>query len=170
MLSISELKGYLGTGLKCHVMGEWVEGTEDNDTPTPIVATLGGLKTERVEWVDLDTDQSSYYFVIDDVFPILHPLSDLTKPCLEGGKVPIIELLKLKHPYNDYNSKYGEISIGDGFPSACYSYRANFSIMLNTNDVKNWHNWIVEKLYEWHFWIGDQSRFKEDIVDINTLP
>lgn len=26
---------------------------------------------------------------------ILHPLSDLTKPCLEGGRIPIVELAKM---------------------------------------------------------------------------
>jgi hypothetical protein len=29
--------------------------------------------------------------------------------------------------------------------------------------------WVVDQLLEWHFWIGDQSRFGQDVIDINTL-
>ena len=34
----------------------------------------------------------------DDFKLILRPMSDLTKPCLEGGKVPIVKLAKTLYP------------------------------------------------------------------------
>lgn len=41
------------------------------------------------------SNEYEYFVNIDDVNLILRPLSDLTKPCLEGGKVPIVELAKM---------------------------------------------------------------------------
>ena len=40
-------------------------------------------------------DRINGYFYIDSHKPILRPLSDLVKPCLEGGKIPIVELAKI---------------------------------------------------------------------------
>jgi len=89
--------------------------------------------------------------------PLLRPLSQLTQPItVEGyndGKefVPVVELLKMKFPHNDYNSKYGLISVSDsGFPSAYYTYRAQFQLMLNL-ETSEYPKWIADQLIKWHF-------------------
>lgn len=79
--------------------------------------------------------------------PILRPLSDLAKPCLEGGKVPIDELRNMGFYFDPdfWLEDDGEI---------------------NTD---NWSYSCVLKLHEWKFWTGKQNRFRKDIIDINKL-
>ena len=76
--------------------------------------------------------------------PILRPLSDLTKPCLEGGKVPIVELEEMFGQTLKTDESMHLIQ-----PITCEPYI------------------LIRKLFEWHFDIhGLIPRYA---IDINTL-
>src|SRR5574344_741521 len=45
----------------------------------------------------------------DDWKLCLRPLSDLVKPCLKGGKVPIEEILRSKYPEEETQGPYSKI-------------------------------------------------------------
>lgn len=109
---------------------------------------------------------------LSEVKLTLRPLSDLTKEIEYNGEkfVPIVELLKEVHPYDDYSSKYGLIDYEfDGFwVKAYYKSRANYDISLNVGFIHNWPNWIIEKLNEWHFDTKGLIE-KEYAIDKNTL-
>jgi hypothetical protein len=72
-----ELKDYLHLylGCECHRMGE----VDENDKPT--VSTLTGISyddTQRIWWAYFENNESGYS-VVEDVFPILRPLSDMAE-------------------------------------------------------------------------------------------
>jgi hypothetical protein len=105
--------------------------------------------------------------------PILRSIYSLTEEIEHKGEVftPIVELLKQKHPYNDYLSKYGEITHELNFPfkaKAFYSYRANFEISISLNNLLEEPYWVVLKLIEWKF---DISHLIKDALalDVNYL-
>lgn len=87
--------------------------------------------------------------------PILRRLSDLTREIEHQGErfVPSNVLMDLFSLDSIDVTDYG-ISIDNG-------YACSYSLMRS--------NEIIQKLYSWHFWTGDQSRFGKDIIDINTL-
>jgi len=97
------------------------------------------------------------------LFPIFRPLSDLTKPCLDGGKVPIDELLKI------YNENYGDLNVIE------YDLSETFILYgLDSYDAYDAHEVAMplemyKQLQKWHFWLGDQNEFGKSIVDINTI-
>jgi len=95
-LELKHLKEYLGTDLKCHVAGEYTADTEFDDKPTPQVFEIVGLNSVFVEIYEEDrtVTEDMYYC---DIFPILRPLSDLTKEIEVNGEkfVPIVELSAL---------------------------------------------------------------------------
>lgn len=100
--------------------------------------------------------QKSFISEKHEFKPLLHSLEKLTEPILEGGLIPIVELLKIIHPKEDYTSKYGLISVSEvGHPCAWYTYSANFSLTIWLNDLEKTPFWIIEKLKEWHFNIYD---------------
>lgn len=104
----------------------------------------------------------------DEFKVYLRPLSDLTKPCLEEGKTPIVELANemghgvkwnISKGGNFAEDQYGrlfEVSTG------ILSFYIDDNVVMDQLPLFNW-------LYEHHFWLGDQSRFGQDIIDINTL-
>lgn len=58
---------------------------------------LVGL-TNWVGWCGVFKDtQGERHVPISAIKPIFRPLSDLVKPCLEGGKIPIVELAKIAY-------------------------------------------------------------------------
>ena len=92
--------------------------------------------------------------------PILRSIYSLTEEIEHKGDrfIPIVELLKQKHPYKDYLSKYGEITQELNFPfkaKAFYSYSANFEISISLNNLLEEPYHIVLKLIEWKFDIGN---------------
>ena len=112
--------------------------------------------------IDADNDYDSLltlaeiYSVVNqhEYLLILHPFSDLTKQIEIGGKsfIPMVELLKIKSPYDDYDLKYGLIEIDPGIkPKAYYKFRANIEIIINTAFISDEPYWLVQKLIEWHF-------------------
>ena len=91
--------------------------------------------------------------------PILRSIYSLTEEIEHKGErfIPIIEMLKQKHPYKHYNSRYGEIQTeSNPFKArAFYYYRANHSIYVSFNNLLEEPYHIVLKLIEWKFDIGN---------------
>lgn len=103
----------------------------------------------------------------DEIKPILRPLSDLVKPCLEDGKIPIVELANIAFPSSgasDYPNP--EISL-DNLDRCVFEYKKHilhfeYDRMMNAffcYDESDYHNSgfirnqlkLFQKLYEWHF-------------------
>ena len=124
---------------------------------------------------------SDYPFFSKQLFkPIMHPLSSLTKPVLEGGKTPIEVLLDIESGSNWSNSDYliTENGVGEWWTriknsNTVFGYNKDngFYMMVNFN-FKYVHNQLqlFQKLYQWHFWLGDQSFFEDVIIiDKSTI-
>ena len=80
---------------------------------------------------------------------ILHPLSDLLKPCLLDGKIPYNELEQITTGYHWTNSV------------------AN--LLKYPEEVRGmWPQYILEKLFEWHFDVFGLIE-KGLAIDINTI-
>ena len=77
-MDINQIKGYFGTELRMAVVNDYDNGDG--------FITLFGSHT--------GLDLRCLSVQLRHCKPILHPLSDLTEPCLEGGKIPIVELAK----------------------------------------------------------------------------
>jgi hypothetical protein len=115
----------------------------------------------------------------DDWNLCLRPLSDLVKPCLEDGKIPIVELAKLAFFKTEGAELCGNFArLEDGYSfhfsnntdGVCFSCRKGY-------DGKRWDYscfvpnqlQLFDKLHQWGFYLGDQSLFGKEIIDINTL-
>lgn len=87
---------------------------------------------------------------------LLHSTSKLTEPILEGGKVPIVELLKIKYKgwfERHYDNRYSEtdIEICPSYIKAYVKYHAPHSIEIWLNEIENTPTWITNYLIENHF-------------------
>ncbi len=161
-MELKELKRYLGTGVKFMLSQTGIFNIDgEGGAPYPAYGLLDLVDiviTEKGYEVELIHKSGWGIGLIEpDEFTLaLHPLSDLAKPCLEGGKVPIKELSRIfgGHDFDEHDlAKVVLLTEG-----------------CRCIDILGFPLKFIEKLYEWHFWLGDQSRFKEDIVDINNLP
>lgn len=92
-LELKQLKGYLGTGLKCYAMGEYTEESTGTDDEKPQLFTIEGMNNTWIE-VSGRLETVNDEINIEDCIPLLLPLSALTEP-LEDGSVPIVELAKI---------------------------------------------------------------------------
>lgn len=151
-LTEREMSRYLGTGVK--------------------VLYAGKIYTVDAKATGINHSEHIFpiYQVLDAPYKlILHPLSDLTKPCLEGGKVPIVELLKLfanKRGFPLKGSKFRE----DKHWVLAYSTNSHLNIDLIIDvcieDTESNPYWIIQQLHAWHF---DTGLNKDLWIDINTL-
>ena len=84
-----ELKHYLGTGLQMKLDRKVIWHPNKNEKP----------KTKECDATltpDLFADiYNGTFDSMAEFIPILHPISDLTKPVLAGGEIPIVELAKI---------------------------------------------------------------------------
>lgn len=180
---------YLPYGIKCYGMGEWVEGTEYNDKPTPKMFSIVGIvkdsNEEHYAQCEEDNGDITDVYVVGDLFPILRPLSDLTKNCLEGEKIPIVELAKMCYwnshceelddslfmcadltnhysvCFKPYDAEF-ELAVSNLAWWFDFTYRANREIM-HVETIA-----LLNKLYAWHFDINGLIE-KGYAVDINTI-
>ena len=95
-LELKHISPYLPYGLKVERVNKGGEpeilhaiGFHDNG-----MVSYEDNREAGLHWVDLAVcrrlkDRVGGYFFIDLYKPILRPMSDLYKPCLEGGKIPI---------------------------------------------------------------------------------
>jgi hypothetical protein len=102
----------------------------------------------------LDIRKSAYLLENIDKWEfklILRPLPDLNKEIeIEGEKIIPGEVLSemIDEEHMGYNDHY-------------FDYEKNKYII---EDPRFEPYFIVQQLLEWHFWIGDQSRFGQDII------
>lgn len=108
-------------------------------------------------------------------FPILRPLSNLSKEIEHNGEkfIPLVELLKIKHNgwYKKHNgTRYGEISVDEN--KSWFEFQANLSVTVRFYGGNSLfyfpEYWIMEKLFNWHFDVFELIP-KGLAVDINTL-
>lgn len=123
----------------------------------------------------------------DDWKLVLRPLSDLVKPCLDGGKIPIVELTTIAKIEDGFtritcHNNFGSFDVMAYFEGGridTLSYEPKFKCFefirhtrdLGTFDIIGGLNQLklFEQLHQWHFFLGDQSLFGKEIIDINTL-
>jgi len=110
---------------------------------------------------------------IEERKPILRPMSDLYKPCLEDGKIPIVELARIAFRGSGYDVELFKDECRGFSESSTIPFRYNktygFTKYYNGNthpsprQLELFHN-----LYEWHFDI--HGLIELDLaIDINTI-
>lgn len=154
MITLQEIAPYLPYGVKCltpicHGKGNY----------GPLLLS-GLIKNYSRFYVGEDFCNCEF----DQIKLILRPLSDLTIEIEHSGKefVPIVEICNM---------------IGLHIEPSQLEVKGTFIKVHLLNepyvliDTSNFNLKIeqFQKLFEWHFWLGDQNRFGQDIIDINTL-
>lgn len=128
--------------------------------------TVNGFIGDRVsltgDWSRMyNYNQTDNNISIEDVKPILRPMSDLYKPCLPDGEVPIVELFKLlctpDDPFESFETilmiDYLEIDNGYMFfydNEGAFRYRDESFDGFIPCQLE-----LFQKLYEWHFDINN---------------
>ena len=109
-MELNEIKHYLGTGIKLQCLQDRV--FKELTLGRCILMTQGEF----------------------DYKPIMHPLSDLIKPCLEDSKIPLVELAKtayenIFHINEDFDTKE-VLSEGENFGLIAYydKERVSFTV------------------------------------------
>lgn len=138
-LELKHLAGYLPYGLNCYGQGEIVEGAEYDEKPIPKLLTITGLDANlvTVEGIRITVDES---IMIEDCFPILRPLSDLTKVIEVNVEKFVPSTLGLNLPLDN----------------------------LISEEILKLKYTTVQKLLEWHFDIFGLIE-NGLAIDINTL-
>jgi len=142
-IEISQLKNYLGTGLKFYY-----EGETDEDTEKPIEFEIIGISQNG--WVEakgiLKTMTDQYHR--DDVFLICYRLKDLDKFIPELGFVPL---------------EWFEHTSSIDFMADNPWVKQMFSDGLNPEpDLIPWG--VYKKLFEWHFWAFGDEYFEQGLI------
>jgi len=129
-LTINELKGYLGTGLKFYdIYSEQIFGEiEKIDLYLGEITLFKGMSTIEVKIDYVNQSEHNYK-------PLLYPLSSLTEYRDDLGFVPIEELKKSGSSHVDW-----------------VSIEANHWIKEYGHEkwLSNLPFGVIEKLYEWH--------------------
>jgi len=98
-IQIEEIRNYINVNLQCSLMGEYTEETQFDDKPEAEIFTIQGVVKDITDtfYCYCDNEEHIYERQLDEVFPHVRPLSQLTQEIEVGGKriVPIVELTKL---------------------------------------------------------------------------
>ena len=141
-LELKYLACYLPYGLQIKA-GNSIETLSALQHNSPFTVTRSIKDSRKGEWRNLEA-----------IKPILHPLSDLTKEIDHNGE-KFVPLNKIEQLFTVEITSEGN----GNFEMA--------SILLGALELPYC---IVQKLFEWHFWIFDQSYFDEGIIiNKNTL-
>jgi len=125
------------------------------------------MKTEKLAETALEKGISTLVVLanLDNIKPILHPLSDLTKYCEDLGFVPIVQLsglssLKGTITYGyEHKIYWAKLQIPKTNEFVCKTFPC---------DILSMDYWVIQKLYEWHFDI--HGLIETGLaIDINTL-
>lgn len=137
-------------------------------------------------WVGANDEEYYHDSLIEDVFPILRPLSDLTKEIEHNGEkfVPIVEIGKmLGMELKPYDIEDGIIGYGwdiqnfddvDAFAFGWYDKGKCFGVWYDDVEDNKAPLYTegglneIQKLYAWHFDIHGLIE-RGDAIDINTL-
>lgn len=169
-LELKHLAGYLPYGLKCHCLGLYVEDEEEN--PIPLEVIICGLSNNCVEILGVKKTVTECFF-INDVLPLLRPLSSLIKVIDVDGKsfIPIIELARLENGGGVFDYQIEKLLTEESGSIVLYyissaglvefSYDPKFmtfTMMLRNKDesykcdlIVNHQLEMFQKLHEWHF-------------------
>jgi hypothetical protein len=161
-ITIDQLKYYLGTGLKIEPDGK--SAAEKN-----ILVGLYQDPCLSVDAVYFGTIDGQDIRTIDGMRPICHRLSDLDKFIPELGFVPIEEFLKIEHLkwYEEHKgSRYESITVDQvpNYVKAFFTYMATLDIRIWKTDIANEPYWILQKLFQWHFWPFGEEYFEQGLV------
>ena len=151
-------------GLKCCT----AEITRINDL---ISCHFGNMVLARVK----PNDNVDFPLPIEQIKPIVRPLSDLTKEIEHKGEkfVPIIELAKVAFTNSRYSFKLSEgldkfVWIDDDWNNFKFYFEGyNFHYDGYNRFIPNQFK-LYQKLIEWHFDIADLIS-KGEAIDVNTL-
>ena len=130
-------------------MGEFKFGTEDSDSPIPETFVLNGLLLNNKASI-MCLGQKEL-IPLYELFPILRPLSDLTKKIEIDGET-FRPFHKLDHDFELQNNTY-----------LCLILHGARIINLFDHPYE-----IMQKLFEWHFDVFGLID-KGLAIDINTL-
>jgi hypothetical protein len=151
-LTINELKGYLGTGLKFQLTIDRTEDfceedwySEDKFKKGAIWELIGIVQAKDLNiplgdgYLDgfLFKNDLTYCNFNNGIKPLLYNLSSLTEYREDLGFVPMEALCSVEVQEEEDFKLYGTIP-------------EYWKYLLSTK-IRNWDNWQVEKLYEWHF-------------------
>ena len=155
VLTLEHIAPYLPYGLKCHNMGN------TDEEGHAFVSEIIGLDQDAV-WVSHEYEDDDYAY--SDTFPLLRPLSDLTKEIEHNGEkfVPWVEINKFLNGgkfqahYNiiEYN-EWDSLTIGFGDHCAGYS--------LNLESLP-----VIQMLLKWHFDLFELIS-QNLAIDINSI-
>jgi hypothetical protein len=147
-LELNKIIGYLPYGLKAERI------SKGNFSCDPNITEICIIGIDNVNYLF-----NKRYHVVS-CKPILRPLSDLTKSCLEGGLIPIEELSKqyiaiYSTPPNRQKEEMDQ-------------FKTSKILIIDSGYISRLQYWIIQKLFEWHFDI--YGLIEAGLaIDINTL-
>jgi hypothetical protein len=155
MITLQEIAPYLPC--KLYVYDE----NQQNKTDQVVGFFLGSLDFEN--WSPINSDIGNYK-------PIMRPLSDLTNEIEVNGEkfVPIVELAKIAFPLYKWILNE-ECNFAMTKEDVYFDFNYHYYLFDFDGDYLLDQLKLFQKLYEWHFWLGDQERFGKDIININSL-
>jgi hypothetical protein len=135
------------------------------------------VKKYQKENYILTFENISIAIKMDDLL-ILRPISDLIKPCLEGGLIPIVELSKIaglfgfKSTINNFLTERWEIGfkyLNEDEYFYLNDHEVEFHYIKNKTEYPIRHQFqLFQKLIEWHFDIAGLID-KNEAIDYTTL-
>ena len=154
-MELKEIQNYLAYGVKYIFHTSYNGGTNKLETIVGLGDSFVTYRDSSSKCVDICLSESKL---------ILRPLSDLTKPCLEGGKIPIEELKEIagypeKFRFNgtDFVFEFeGDLSYDGG-----YEFEKTTQCCSNQLELFSW-------LFEHHFDVFGLIS-KGEAIDINTI-
>ena len=132
------------------------------------------------EEVTISDNEYEYDLLSNNILPILHPLTDLTKPITQkdynNGEpfIPALELIKLEEKYNKW------VDIAPTIPYDIQIINKQFGQVLKVSKLDKWviylslseieraKYYVVSQLVKWHFDIANLIE-KGEAIDVNTL-
>lgn len=186
VLTLEHLAPYLPYGLKCHNMGN------TDEEGHAFVSEIVGLDHDNV-WVSHEHEDNDYAY--SDTFPLLRPLSNLTKEIEHNGVsfLPLLLLAKVEDYQNNYldDDESGIPIIGKdvsdfdmGSMTYAHTYRFRFdeelklfvvdlldedgSMISELMSIATRNFDLIKKLFEWHFDVFGLID-KGLAIDINSI-
>jgi hypothetical protein len=183
MIKLEQIKHYLGTGLAFQLQNDMHDEfymLEDFDVFQK--AFSKGSIWKMVGYTDIDIpagegdligtivqhESGIYTDTQIGVKPLMYRLSDLGKFIPELGFVPIEELLKIRHRQWLEKTRLSDLSISiksvPNWIQAYFKYMATVEVRVYINQLEEEPFWVIQKLFEWNFWVFDQSLFDKGLI------
>ena len=128
----------------------------------PVVHSIFGIKTAPLKSITAFKSYTKYeagnkrFKVLHNPMPILHPLSDLTKPIEHNGEV-FVPIKKIKELFIDGT----EDVLSQSIEAIEYFIENNFFSRIEYLPFV-----LIKKLIEWHFAVGLSE---DNYIDVNSL-